>query len=169
MGLTLTIRKNDISPAITKLARTAKNPQRVLRAMGTTFMSITMGNFRQDTSYRPTPWAPKRSGAPSYLMLHNVLSRSFHLEVSATTAKVSNPCIYAAIHQFGGIIKPKTKAALKFKWGPDKSNWATVQQVRIPPRPFFPIIGSPGNYKLTDKAQEKIRAAGERTIKSEAE
>jgi len=33
-------------------------------------------------------------------MLHNVLSRSFHLEVTDRYAKVSNPCVYAAIRRF---------------------------------------------------------------------
>lgn len=166
MGLTLTIRKNDIAPALTKIAKTARNPARVFRAMGTTFMSITMGNFRQDTSYRPSAWPAKRDGSPSYLMLHNVLSRSFHLEVSDSYAKVSNPCIYAAIHQFGGVIKAKNKKALRFQWAPGQ--WAVVKSVRIPARPFFPVTGTAGNYKLTERAQEKIRAAGERILKAEA-
>jgi phage gpG-like protein len=135
--------------------------------MGTTFMSITMGNFRQDTSYRPTAWPAKRDGSPSYLMLHNVLSRSFHLEVTDSFAKVRNPCIYAAIHQFGGTIKGKPY--LRFKWGPGKGEWATKSEVKIPARPFFPVTGSPANCKLTERATEKIKAAGERILKSEAE
>lgn len=156
-ALSFKLTRNDISPSLAKLARTAKNPQKVFRAMGTTFMSITMGNFKQDPSYRPKPWPKKWGGEPSFLMLHNVLSRSFHLEVSDSYAKVGTPVIYAAIHQFGGVIKGKGKP-LRTPFGP---RWS----VTIPARPYYPVE----NGKLTDKAAEKIKAAGERTIMKQHE
>jgi phage gpG-like protein len=141
-AFTFKITRNDISPALSRMARTARNPQEVLRAMGTTFQSITMGNFKIDPSYRPRPWpAKKKDGQPSFLMLHNVLSRSFHLDVTDKYAKVGTPVIYGARHQFG------------------------YPEGGTPARPYFPVDES---GRLTAKAKEKIKAAGERVIVREA-
>jgi phage gpG-like protein len=161
-ALGFSVTRNDVSPALAKMARTARHPQAVFRAMGTTFMSITMGNFKIDPSYRPKPWPAKRDGSPSHLMLHNVLSRSFHLEATDSYAKVGTPVIYARIHQFGGVIHGKPW--LRFMYGANQ--WATVASVKMPARPYFPVDDS---GRLTPKAAEKIRAAGERALAREAQ
>ena len=145
------ITRNDISPALTKLANAARNPEKVYRAMGTTFMAITMGNFNDvGSDYRPVAWpalkhdqkgGPGKAGDPSKLQLNNVLARNFFLEVTSSGAKVSNPTIYAATHQFGR------------------------EAANIPARPFFPVL----NGKLTPKAAEKIAAAGKRAIEKQLE
>jgi phage gpG-like protein len=135
------ITRNDISPALSRLVATAKNPTPVFRAMGTTLLSITMGTFNSvGAGYRPKPWPAKKDGSPSNLILHGVLSKSFHLDATSTYAKVSNPMIYAAAHQFG---YPKRN---------------------LPARPFFPVLEN----QLTPKAEEKIAAAAQRTILREA-
>ena len=135
------ITRNDLSPALSRLASTAKNPTPVFRAMGTTFLFLTMGTFNSvGASYRPRPWPSKKDGSPSNLILHGVLSKSFHLDVTSTYAKVSNPMIYAAAHQFG---YPKRN---------------------LPARPFYPVLED----KLTPAAEEKIAAAGQRAILREA-
>ena len=157
------LNRDDISPALSRMARAAKNPAEVFRAMGTTFMSLTMGNFKSD-AYRPAAWRSKRDGSESKLQQSGVLSRSFKLSVTATGATVKAPPIYAAIHQYGGVIKSKHGKFLRFKWGPGDADWATVKEVKIPPRPFFPVQ----NDRLTDKASEKIAAAGQRVIQRQA-
>ena len=142
-GFGFKLTRNDISPKLAKMAATAKNPIRVLRAMGTTFMSITMGNFNDvGAEYRPKPWVNKKDGKPSKLQKSGTLSRSFHLEVTDQRATVSNPTIYAATHQFG-----RTEG----------------RGAPIPARPFFPVLDG----KLTEKAEEKIAAAGQRMLDSE--
>lgn len=131
---------NDISPKLAKLAAAARRPEPVLRAMGTTFMSITLGNFNDaGAEYRPKPWAAKKDGTPSKLQKSGTLSRSFHLTANNDSATVSNPTIYAATHQFG-----RTEG----------------RGAPIPARPFFPVE----NGKLTPAAEEKIGAAGQRAI-----
>lgn len=165
MGLIFRMTRNDISPALTRLARSAKRPEPVLRAMGTTFKSLTEGTFNSaGAAYRPKPWPAKRDGTPSILQKSTTMAKSFRLEVSGTYARVSNPAVYAAIHQFGGVIRPKTKKFLSFV-GSD-GNRHFVRKVTMPARPFFPV-GSDG--KLTAKAEEKIAAAGERVIARQAE
>jgi phage gpG-like protein len=41
---------------------------------------------------------------------------------------------YANIHNFGGVIKPKTKDLLRWK---DDKGWHAAKQVKIPARPFL--------------------------------
>jgi len=129
------VQRDDISPHLAKLAATARRPEKVFRAMGTTFLSLTMGTFNDvGAEYRPVAWAKKKDGTPSKLQKSGTLSRSFHLDVTSSSATVGSPVIYAATHQFGR--------------GP------------IPARPFFPVVDG----KLTPKAEEKIRRAGERAL-----
>lgn len=159
----LKITRDDISPAISRLLRTARNPLPVLRAMGTTFKSITEGTFSSfGSNYRPTPWASKADGSPSILQKSTTLAKAFHLEVTSTHATLKNATIYAGIHPFGGVIKPVN--AKRLSWvGPGGKRFFAMK-VTIPPRPFFPVL----NDKLTPAAEEKIRRAGERVIAREA-
>jgi len=128
--------------------------------MGTTFLSLTMGNFKS-ADYRPKFWPAKKDGSPATLQKSGTLSRAFHLTVTNRSATVGNPMIYAAIHQFGGKIQGKP--FLRFEWAPGR--WATVRQVTIPARPFFPVDDS---GRLTAQAEARISAAGERAIARQA-
>lgn len=49
-------------------------------------------------------------------------------------SKVGSNVVYAAIHEFGGIIRPVTARALVFKV---KDQWVTTQKVTIPERPYL--------------------------------
>lgn len=158
--------RNDLSPALSRLAAKAKNPVPVLRAMGTTFKSITEGTFNSvGASYRPKPWPPLADpeGVPSNLQKSTTLAKAFTLQVTAQSATVTNPMPYAAIHQFGGVIRPKTKKYLS--WINSKGERVFAKMVTIPARPFFPVL----NGKLTPAAEAKIEHAARRMIEREAQ
>ena len=136
-----TVSRNDISPKLRQMIKAVKPPERkrVLRAMGTTFKSLTEGTFNSAGSqYRPAPWPSKKDGSPSILQKTTTLAKSFTLEVTDEMAKVGNPTKYAATHQFG----------------------RAQGSGEIPPRPFFPVVGG----KLTPQAEEKIAAAARRVL-----
>ena len=163
MGFGFTITRDDISPAISRLIATARNPLPVLRAMGTTFKSITEGAFSSfGASYRPRPWPAKRDGSPSILQKSTTMAKSFHLAVTSSTATLSNPTPYAAIHQFGGIIRPVT--AKRLSWVAPNGQRIFAMKVTIPARPFYPVEAG----RLTPAAEAKIIRAGERAIAREA-
>lgn len=152
------ITRNNISPALGRLLKGVKPPQRqrVLQAMGTTFQQITEGAFNSSgAGFRPSPWPAKRDGAPSSLLKSGTLSKNFHLKVDERAARLSNPTKYAAAHQFGVTIKGRP--LLKFKIG---EQWISARQVIIPARPFFPVQ----NGRLTAKAEEKIAAAARQVL-----
>lgn len=66
------------------------------------------------------------------------LRRSIHPEVQATGrslfGRVGTNVIYAAIHEYGGDIYPKTAKALRFQIG---DRWITTQHVKMPERSFL--------------------------------
>ena len=160
--MSFTLTHDDVSPALSRLAATARNPIKVFRAMGNKFKAITEGTFNSaGASFRPTPWAPKRDGTPSNLQMSTTLSKAFHLEVTASYAKLSNATIYAAIHQFGGVIRPKGKALV---WTDANGQKHFAKKVTIPARPFFPVVAG----QLTAAAAKLIAAAGERAIARDA-
>ena len=135
------VTRNDISPALTRMINGVKPPnrKRVLRAMGTTFKSITEGTFNSaGAQYRPKEWAPKKDGSPSILQKTTTMAKSFALEVTDDAATVTNPTKYAATHQFG----------------------RQQGSGEIPARPFFPVVDG----KLTPKAEEKIAASARRVL-----
>ncbi len=133
MRASFAMTRNDIAPALSRMAATARNPRQVLQAMGNVFKSITEGNFSgQGSEYRPSQWPAKKDGSPATLKKSGLLWHSFHLVVDDHAAVLSNPTPYAAAHQFG--YAPRN----------------------LPPRPFYPVIDG----RLTPAAAEKIGAAG---------
>jgi phage gpG-like protein len=62
------------------------------------------------------------------------LRQDFGTEVTATSAEWGTNTDYAAIHQFGGVIRAKNAKALRFQIG---GNWVMKKSVTIPARPFL--------------------------------
>jgi phage gpG-like protein len=156
----LRLTHDDISPALTRMIKAVKAPERrrILRAMGTTFKSITEGTFNSvGASYRPEPWKSKHDGSASNLQKSTTMVKSFHLEVTDDFARLSNPTKYSAIHQFGGVIRAKGKA---LSWVGSDGKRIFAKQVNIPARPFYPVSGE----RLTPMAEEKISRAAQRVL-----
>jgi HK97 gp10 family phage protein len=53
--------------------------------------------------------------------------------------------VYAAIHEFGGVIKPKNGSYLRFKT--KDGNWVTTKEVTMPARPYM----RPAFYENVDE------------------
>lgn len=160
--ITVRITDHGAQAVLDRARRLASNPEPVLRAMGTTLKSITEGTFNSaGAALRPIPWPAKRDGSPSNLQQSTTLAKAFYLRLSGTTAAVGNPTVYAAIHQFGGEIRPKDAKALRFQSG---GRWWVVQKVTMPARPFFPIQGTGATASFTPAASRLITRAGERAL-----
>ena len=158
-SFTIRVTHDSLTPFLQRLRSSAANPQPVLRSMGNTLLSITQGNFNSvGAAFRPLPWPAKRDGTPSNLQQSTALAHSWRLSVSGTQAVVSTDRIYAAIHQFGGVIRPKTARALRFQSG---GQWWTVKSVTMPARPMLPITP---DGRLTEPAAALILRAGMRAL-----
>ena len=171
MNITINI-QDDVSPGLGRLLAGLRDPTPVVREAGTALKSIVEGTFNSvGAHYRPTPWPPKSDGRPSILQKSGRLAHSFHLTVGRTWARVGTDAPYAAIHQFGGqtgpsVIRPRRRKALastSAKFG--KVIVRSVQHPgsRIPPRPFFPLVGG----RLTAMATIQITRAAERQVQRE--
>jgi phage gpG-like protein len=155
----ININTAQIARFLRRLDELNQNQEPVLRSIGTTLKSITEGAFNSvGADFRPKPWPPKRDGSASNLQASGTLAKSFTLDVSSNSVTLGNPTIYAAIHQFGGTIKPKDKPLLRFQSG---GRWWSVKQVTIPARPFVPLDDS---GRLTKDAADLMLRAGIRAL-----
>lgn len=129
-----------LSAKIRRLADTKP----ILRAAGMALVSIATRAF-DEPALRPAAWPPrKRNTGKPLLIRTSALRRSLRVvEVDAASVTVGTDRPYAAVHQFG------TKKAKGRGSG-------------IPPRPFFPVIGTPG--KLTSIAAREITLAVKRAM-----
>ena len=146
--ITLEVQSKEVQSLLWRAIGRVGDPEPLLRAAGTTLLSITLGNFSvHGAAYRPIPWAPKADGTPATLKKSGTLSSAWRLEVSDRQATLSNPMPYAAIHQFGGqtaphAILPRRRKALAFT--SQRFGRVVVRKVehpgsKIPARPFLPI------------------------------
>jgi len=136
---TMTLAKNEISPSLSKMLAKAQSPEDVWMAAGTQVLGIARRAFTRP-AMRQQSWPAKRSGEASRLTNKGTLLASLRIiDVGRDHVSVGSDRPYAAIHQLGGVIKPKTGKALRFFSG---GRWWTAKQVRIPARPYFPFTPS---------------------------
>lgn len=171
--IALTVNSDGVQAVLVRARETLRNPRPLLRAGGTTLVSLIQGNFSSHgSSYRPRPWADKKDGTPATLKRRGLLSGSFTLAVDGESATITNPTPYAAIHQFGGRtkpheIRPRFKKALAFvsvKFGGVVVTSVQHPGSDIPARPFVPITD---DGRLTPAAEEKVGRAMERALERE--
>lgn len=160
--------RDNLTPALRKLAAGITNKRPILEAMGLQLESLTKRAFNEP-NLRPAPWANKLTmdaegrfsrTEPSRLRKNQLLVRSIRITaLTNTSVTVGTDRIYAAVHQFGAVIRPKSARALAFKLS---GQLVLAQKVTIPARPFFPWIGG----SMVQAAQDKIRKIAEAKIRS---
>ncbi|RJQ26327.1 MAG: hypothetical protein C4589_09835 [Peptococcaceae bacterium] len=113
------------------------------RIMDYSFMERAAGTKRYQKAKRWKAKAGILRKAVEVARGHKILQVSGDLKKSITTevrkkeVRVGTSEIYARIHQFGGVIKPKRG---RFLWIPVRSGrWIPVRQAKIPARPFLMI------------------------------
>lgn len=128
-----------------RLAGVMRDTTPVMRAIGTGLVSSTQERFDagQDpdgaawAALNPTYAAGKRG--PGILResgMRGGLQGSITYQAGRNEVRTGTNKIYAAIHQFGGVIKAKNGGALAFKMG---NRIVRTPSVTIPARPFLGI------------------------------
>ena len=149
-GATLTITLNDL-PGIQKRLAKLTDLQAFMSAIGGALEATTKDRFQTGTAPDGTPWKPvKRGGKP--LVDTSRLVQSIHAQSDANSVRVGTNVIYAAIHQFGGDIKPKKAKALHFQVD---GNSVFAKRVTIPARPFLGI-GPADEAAIEDAIQDEV-------------
>jgi len=153
------ITRDTLSPALLKAAKAVANRRPILEAMGLAVAGMSARAFN-DASLRPSPWAPKSGGGMATLKRSGTLWRSVRISgITNSSVTIGSDRKYAAIHQFGGTILPKSGGRLVFNIG---GVTIFAKRVQIPARPFMPFTRT----DFTEKAKRAIASAAERKLRS---
>ncbi|MCU4601868.1 phage virion morphogenesis protein [Acinetobacter ursingii] len=160
--LKFNIRSEVIVNVLSHAEATLDNPNPMFQDMGEYQVQSTQQNFRDSKSPDGTKWQPNSESTYMSILgsLHEnkdgtlnkkginriqskkplvgsgLLRDQIHYQVSGDLLLVGSNLVYAAIHQFGGTIKPKNKKTLSWKIG-NVSVFA--KKVVIPAREYLGI------------------------------
>lgn len=143
----VTFNDSEVLGAFRRLEEAAVNPERLLRVIGTGLVASTERRFRSNEAPSGAAWAAlnpayaeiRRSGP--ILVQSGALSRSITFRTGVGAVTIGSPLVYAAVHQFGARIEPKTARALRFHLGDGMGGLKRVdaRSVLIPARPYLGI------------------------------
>jgi phage virion morphogenesis protein len=135
------------------IKKAIKNPEPLFKEIGAALVTSTDTRFEEEQDPDGNPWPQSlralQTGGKT-LTDTAKLSGSITFEASDDGVAIGTNVIYAAIHQFGGTIKAKTKRGLRFRAG-GNSGWVTKMSVDIPQRAFLGV---------SDDDQETIENIG---------
>lgn len=148
-----------IRGSLHRLLALSRDPAPAMRDIAAIGETTTRLRFRSQTGPDGQRWKPSLR---AQLCGGRTLTKDGHLagSISANAgrdyAKWGVNRIYAAIHQFGGIIRAKSAGALKFKL--PGGGFAIVKSVRMPARPYLGINDADRN-DILDILERRISAA----------
>lgn len=131
---------NRISEALSRLELLGKQPQEFLAALGLEMVDRTRERIEQGVTPEGTPFAPlnplyaqSKRGLGILRERGYLFNRLVSRQEGNTLIWGSNE-IYAAVHQFGAVIKKKEAPALVFRMG---GHVFKRDYVTIPARPYL--------------------------------
>lgn len=130
----------EVIGTLQRLIALGKNPSAPLQDIAALGESSTRLRFRLQRGPDGQRWKPSLR---AQLTGGSTLTKDGHLSGSISSRSGKDYAewgvnrIYAAIHQFGGVIKAKTAGALKFKL--PGGGFAVVKAVRMPARPYLGV------------------------------
>ena len=140
MDARLDIEDGEVLGTLQRLIALGRNPEPALREVASLGEASTRMRFRLEVGPDGQRW---KASIRSLAMGGKTLTKDGHLSGSVTSnagkdfAEWGVNRIYAAIHQFGGIIRAKTAAALKFMI--PGAGFRVVKAVRMPARPYLGV------------------------------
>lgn len=139
--------------AFGKAGRHLANSLALTETIGEQLVSSTIERFETETAPDGTKWKSSHRAeneGGQTLTDGGGLKGSIAYEATPSLVAVGSSKIYAAIHQFGGEITPKSAKALAFKVGEQD---VFAQKVEIPAREYIGI-----NEDDIEEARETIQA-----------
>lgn len=174
--------EGDLKGKLGKIEKALKNTSKPLKAATFAFMRQSGKNFENEVDPDGVKWKALKSepmrpkgrrrkkgevippGVKKFKILNNRgelkkavigTSRNAINEVKGTIAFIGiRNLVYANIHNYGGIIRPKKAKALK--WQNPKGVWHYAQKVTIPMRKFLGF-GKANTDVILDKFKEWIQ------------
>ena len=153
VAITLSLVGTKLEERIGRLALLGHEPRRLLAPLGAALVQTTHDRFRRGEGPDGAKWKPL---LPAYaairparpiLMLSLRLFDSINFQVEGNAVRVGSNVIYARVHQFGAVIRPRTAKALRFRLGAitvgprggkKKSSFLVfAHAVTVPARPYL--------------------------------
>lgn len=142
VSITMQIRDDAVRRGFRQLERMMGNTTPVMAAIGTGLVGSTHMRFVTQTDPEGQAWAALNTGYAAEKRNSRILTESGRLRDSINARAgndevlVGTNVIYAAIHQFGGTIAPKSATHLWFRIG---GALIKASKVTLPARPFLGI------------------------------
>ncbi len=123
---------------VQRLQSAGQNLSPLAEEIGEAWLGETLQRFRSGTDPQGKRWKPSRRATAQggqTLVDTGRLRDSVTVEARAEEVAIGSNVVYAAIHQLGGTIKPKTQKALAFR-GAD-GGLVMARSVTLPARPYL--------------------------------
>lgn len=149
----------DDTQALQKLSEITKqlqNPRQLYGIFGETLIAQHKDRFDAQTSPDGKKWQQTQSWYKSsgkILQQRGYLRNTLRYQIQTDGLEFGSNRPYAAIHHFGGVIKPKRKKALKLG---AKAEFGFAKQVKIPSRPWLGVSNKDGDV-LLKKTENYLR------------
>lgn len=140
--------------AFARLEALGANLKPLMEHIGAGFVHNLSRRHETQTAPDGRAWKPNRRGGVT-LTDSGILADSWNARAAERELTVGTPVPYAAVHQDGAVIVPKTGKALRFQWA---GGWATVKKVTIPARPMLGI-GQAEREVTGDAVRRAVAAA----------
>ena len=149
-GITATLDISHALPGLRSAAAGLQHPTPLLRQIGAYLVHSTQARFNAGIDPQGSPWKPLlpayaavKSG--SNILIGSGMSGGLQGSIIFDTGQNSvvwgSNKVYAAVHQFGAVIRPVKAKALRFFLG---SSLVIARQVTIPARPYLGISTEDG-------------------------
>lgn len=155
--LQVTIDDATLLATLAKLSAAAHNPKPAYADVGEYLVRTTWDRFDAQKGPDGQAWKALQTGTLLLKKLDKILMETSRLRDSVTYraddegVAVGSNVVYSAIHQFGGVIRPKKAKALWFPMGFQGGGAGMVMaaSVTIPARPYLGLSGEDGQEVLT--------------------
>ncbi|GBR09487.1 phage virion morphogenesis protein [Gluconobacter frateurii] len=139
-----------------RIAGIGRNPENVLKAVGHIVLTSTRHRIEQEVDPQGQPFKPLN---PQYALTKEgpgiLRGPNFNAGLyGSLTAQASGPVlrwgsnkVYAAVHQFGAVIKPKNAKQLSFEMGGSLFHRGSVT---VPARPYLAFTSEDREDVLTE-------------------
>ncbi|NNI07723.1 phage virion morphogenesis protein [Pasteurella multocida] len=152
----ITLNDTQAVKSLQQIANQLQNPRRLYGIWGETLKKIHTDRFKAEIDPEGKKWKPlspmtlaEKKGA-GILRESGNLSNKTAYNINSDGVEFGSAEIYARLHQFGGVIRPKTKKILKTKGG------RFLRKATIPARPWLGVSKKNEDYLLA-KTEHFIR------------
>lgn len=152
----ITLNDTQAITKINQLAQKLQDRRQLYGIFGETLMTQHKNRFDAQTSPDGKKWQATKSWYKSggkILHQRGYLRNTLRYQIKSDHIEFGSNRPYAAIHHFGGVIKPKRKRLLKLG---SNAEFGFAKQVKIPARPWLGVSNKDGNV-LLKKTENYLR------------